>query len=272
MQTSRRVTAPDGVSLAVRESGPTDARAFVLLHGIAQSGRSWDALLDGPLTARRRLVALDLRGHGDSDKPDDVGALSRAHLAGDLAAVIDQLGLRRPVIVAWSYGGVVVGEYLRRYGDAALGGVVWVAAAVKTGRDTRGLYGPTMLDHARALLSDEPAVYTAGARAFARGCAAGPLDPVTLERIVAEMLRVPPHVRRAFLSGAEDYTDDVARTTVPMATVHGEADAVVTTAMSERIEGAREGVGKQRLAGVGHLPWIEAPGALEAALVALDAR
>lgn len=272
MDTARRVTAPDGLSLAVREAGPGTGRSFVFLHGIAQSGRSWEPLLRGPLAATRRLVAVDLRGHGDSDKPDAPAAWARPRLADDLAAILAQLSLDRPVVVAWSYGGVVLGEYLRRHGDAALGGVVWLAGAVKTGRDTRGLYGPVMLDHARALLSEDAAVYEAGARGFARGCAAGPIDAGALEGAVAEMLRVPAHVRRALLSGAEDYTGEVARAQVPMMTLHGEADAVVTTAMSDRIEAAREGVARRRLAGVGHLPWLEAPGVVEAALADFPAR
>jgi non-heme chloroperoxidase len=266
MYTARRVTAPDGLSLAVRDSGPRGHNDFVFLHGIAMSGQSWEPVLTGPLAQTHRLVAMDLRGHGDSDKPDDPALFSRSNLADDLAAVIAQLALQRPVIVAWSYGGVVVGEYLRRYGDAALGGVVWVAAAVKTGRDARELYGPVMIDHGGALVSRDPATYAAGAREFARGCAMRPIDDAVVERAVTEMLRVPAHVRRAFLGGTEDYTADVARTTVLMKTVHGDADAVVAPTMSDGIEAARPGVARQRIAGVGHLPWFEEPGTLEATL------
>lgn len=271
MFTPRRIVAPDGVSLAARDAGAPEGRAFVFLHGIAQSAESFAPLFDGALARTHRLVAFDLRGHGDSDKPVDPSSYARAALADDLAAVIEQLRLRRPVLVAWSYGGVVAGEYLRRFGDAALGGVVWSAGAVKTGRDTRGLYGPVMLEHARALLSDDAEVYAAGARAFVRGCAATRLDEAFEARAVAQMARVPAHARRALLSGAEDYTADVARATTPMATVHGELDAVVTSAMSDLVETSRAGVTRCRLAGVGHLPWVEAQAEFEAALGGFEA-
>lgn len=266
MRSTRRVTASDGVSLAVRESGPREAPALVLLHGIAQSAASWDALLDGPLSTTHRLVAVDLRGHGDSDKPLDDASYARPLLGEDLAAVIAQSGLVRPTVVAWSYGGVVLGEYLRARGDGALGAIVLVAAAIQSGRDAKDLYGPVMLGHARALMSDDEAVYLAGSEAFVRGCSASPLPDAEVRRAVEAMGRVPVRVRRALLSGSGDYRAELAATTVPLTTIHGDRDAVVAPAMSERLATLREGVRSEVLTGVGHLPWIEAPDAFVRAL------
>jgi non-heme chloroperoxidase len=263
------VSTDDGLSLAVCESGPRSAPPIVFVHGIAQSKQSWQGVLAGPLSARRRLVALDLRGHGDSDKPAGPEAFARPRLASDLAAVIRGLGLERPTIVAWSYGGVVLGEYLRRHGDGALGGVVLAAASIRTGRDALDLYGPAMLNNGRALVSDDAAVYEAGARAFLAGCTARPLPPDALEAAVAAMRVVPPHVRRALLSGSEDYRPEYAATRVPVATLHGDLDAVVAPAMSDMIAALRPGIRQARLAGVGHLPWAEEPALFTATLTSL---
>lgn len=260
------VITSDGFSLAVADVGPRDARACIFVHGIAQSKMSWESVLAGPLASNHRLVAFDLRGHGGSDKPSDTAAFARARLANDLAAIITDLQLERPVVVAWSFGGVVVGEYLRQYGEAALGGIVYVAGAVRTGRDARELFGPVMLDHARGLLAEDSAAYAKTAREFLQGCSAVALPPATFERIVEEMLLVPAHVRRALLSGGEDYRDEMSRTTLPMATIHGEQDAVVLPAMSKLVGGLRAGIRHFSLPNVGHVPWLEDPQAFHDAL------
>ncbi len=270
--TTVRVTTSDGLSLAALDAGPRDAPACVFLHGIAQSKQIWQPLLAGPFAHDHRLVALDLRGHGDSDRDDRPGLYTRPALAADLAAALDGLGLERPTVVAWSFGGVVVGEYLRRHGDAALGGIVFAAASVRTGRPALDLFGPVMLGQSRALLSEDAATYEAGARAFLQGCTAGPLAPDLLEAAVAEMLRVPAYVRRPLLAGGEDYTPEIARTEVPLATLHGDRDAVVLPVMSDLITSLRPGVSDVRLAGVGHVPWLESPASFEHALRSLLTR
>lgn len=268
------VESSGGVRLAVSESGPSSGAPSVLfLHGIAQSRRSWDGILQGRLARNHRLVALDLRGHGDSDKPEgEAPYVDGTHFAGDLEAVIGQLRLERPVVVAWSYGGVVVGDYLRHRGDAGLGGLFFVAASVRTGRPARALFGPGMMSNARGLMSEDPAVYEATARTFMAACAARPLEPSQVEEGVRAMLRVPPHVRRALLSRAEDYSAELERCGRPVATLHGELDQVVLPAMSSEgvLSSARSGTGTW-LPGVGHLPFLEETAGFEAALSAFVA-
>ncbi|WP_002639265.1 alpha/beta fold hydrolase [Myxococcus hansupus] len=274
MVRTRFVEGSGGVRLAVSESGPpSDAPSVLFVHGLAQSRQSWEGVLTGRLAQRHRLVAIDLRGHGDSDKPEgDTPYLEGSHFAGDLEAVIGQLGLVRPVVVAWSYGGVVVGDYLRQRGDAGLGGLFFVAAALKTGKPARALFGPGMMSNARGLMSEDPAVYESTARSFVEACSARPLDPSRVDAGVQAMLRVPPNVRRALLSRAEDYSVELERCTRPVATLHGELDQVVLPAMSTEVvlPCARSQRGTW-LPGVGHLPFVEAATAFEDALAAFVA-
>jgi pimeloyl-ACP methyl ester carboxylesterase len=264
---TKRLLADDGVStralrsksghaIAAWDAGPRDAPACVFVHGIAQSKGVFERVLRGPLAEERRLVAFDLRGHGDSGVPEDAREIARAALAEDLDAVIRGLDLDRPTVVAWSFGGVVVGEYLRAHGDGALGAIVLLAASVRTGRGARELFGSVMLDHARALLAEEPGTYEEGARAFVRGCTAAPLDPALTDATAREMLRVAARVRRPLLAGGEDYVPDFLRARVPIATMHGELDRVVAPAMSALLADRAVAV---RFSGAGHMPWLEAP-------------
>ena len=96
------VHVPDG-DLHVRVDGPSGAPALVLLHGLANSSRSWDRL--APLLANRfRVVRIDLLGHGQSAKPGS-GYQPQREAAG-LRETIRRLKLCQPVLVGHSLGGI----------------------------------------------------------------------------------------------------------------------------------------------------------------------
>ena len=124
--TDHMITGGGGVRLHVREAGNPHGRPVLFIHGYSQSFLSWI----GQLGARRlggplRLLAMDLRGHGLSDKPPGVYTDSGLW-ADDVQAVISTLGLDRPVLVGWSYGGLVICDYLRFHPDTPLQGIEFV--------------------------------------------------------------------------------------------------------------------------------------------------
>jgi pimeloyl-ACP methyl ester carboxylesterase len=123
----RRVQTADGVMLNVVEAGRPDGLAMVFVHGLASSWRAWEAVMAAPeLASRYRLIAFDLRGHGDSDtdlKPGQLTAdgpeASSRLWSLDLDAVL--AGLSSPVLVGWSFGSGVIQSWLythRSPGDA----------------------------------------------------------------------------------------------------------------------------------------------------------
>ena len=106
------MTAPRDASLAAGGLtfhyitwGPESAPPVVLLHGVTGHARSWDALARD-LSADFRVIALDQRGHGDSDRAPD-GDYRVATMAGDLTGFVDALGLERFALVGHSMGGRV---------------------------------------------------------------------------------------------------------------------------------------------------------------------
>ncbi|MES9510347.1 alpha/beta hydrolase [Streptomyces sp. NPDC000609] len=101
MAWSEHVVVRDGVRLACRDRrGP--GQPLVLLHGLAGHAGEWEPLARH-LSSRHRVVAVDQRGHGASERrPRDV---SRAAYVADVIAVVDQLELRQPVLVGQSLGG-----------------------------------------------------------------------------------------------------------------------------------------------------------------------
>ena len=97
--------APDGASISYEVAG--DGPPIVLVHGITESRRSWDPLI-APLAGEYRVVAVDLRGHGDSERRPPYDALT---MAADVRAVVDTAGATDPLVVGHSLGGAVVSVY-----------------------------------------------------------------------------------------------------------------------------------------------------------------
>jgi pimeloyl-ACP methyl ester carboxylesterase len=95
-----------------------ERRAIVLLHGLASNARWWQ--LVAPLLAHRfRVVALNQRGHGQTDKPE--GGYDFVSVIGDLDAFFTELRIERPVIVGHSWGGNVALEFAATHTDRTCG-------------------------------------------------------------------------------------------------------------------------------------------------------
>ena len=103
----------NGQRFHLLEWGDEDAPLLILFHGANQSGHSWD-MVSLNLAHDYHLVAVDQRGHGDSEWPRD-GDMSLAALTRDAEAIIDLLAPREPpVVMAHSMGGIVALSLLAR--------------------------------------------------------------------------------------------------------------------------------------------------------------
>jgi esterase len=96
-----------------------EALPVLFIHSLAGNGGQWALQLDH-LHRHRRAVAIDLRGHGESDPAED-GDYSLQALAADVAAVADQLGLRRFLLAGHSLGATVAIEYAGHHLDRVAG-------------------------------------------------------------------------------------------------------------------------------------------------------
>jgi pimeloyl-ACP methyl ester carboxylesterase len=106
-----------GLRLNVRQWS-SEGPAVVLVHGLSSNSHIWDAVAPR-LTSRFRVVALDQRGHGRSDKPEE--GYDFDTIVADLHGLVAALGLRRPVFVGHSWGGNVVLQYAATHPDEVAG-------------------------------------------------------------------------------------------------------------------------------------------------------
>ena len=167
-----------GVKLHVREYGKSSGIPILLIHGWSQNHLCWAKQFGNALKDEARIVALDLRGHGMSDGPAETDQYTDGDKwADDIAAVIDQLALDRPILVGWSYGGYIISDYVRRKGQGKIAGINFVDAAVVLSQKAFGtLVGPGFLDNAPGACGDDLPTNIAAIRKFLRACIVKPVS------------------------------------------------------------------------------------------------
>ncbi|HUP33634.1 MAG TPA: alpha/beta hydrolase [Gaiellaceae bacterium] len=137
------VETPDGVRLRLCDRG-RGAQTFVLVHGWKQSHRLFDPVI-ARLSERHRVAAFDLRGMGESDKPNS--RYDFDELADDLGFVLESLDLEDVTLVGWSMGCTVSLRYMERSG-ARVGRLALVTGPLRLTRAPGFPYGlePERLD------------------------------------------------------------------------------------------------------------------------------
>ncbi|HWM46300.1 MAG TPA: alpha/beta hydrolase [Xanthobacteraceae bacterium] len=249
------VTTPDGLSLAAQAWGNPQGREILFIHGFNQAHLAWLRQVGDPDLAQAfRMVTFDLRGHGASDKPADKERYAADVLWGDdVAAVMDATGLVRPVIVAWSYGGRVLADYLRTHGAGRIAGINYVSA--RTVADP-AMFGPGRQNYPN-MQSDDLAANIAGTRGFVRACFARPPAQDDFEVMLAFNMVVPPHVRSHVLGRPQDTPEVLARIACPVLVTHGTADPVLLASMGEYTASRIKDAKLSLYEGVGHTPFWE---------------
>ncbi len=248
-----------GVKLRVREWGSESGRPILLIHGWSQNLRCWQMQYESAALKDFRLVAFDLRGHGESTAPANIEAYTNGDLwADDVAAIIRDLKLEKPILVGWSYGGFIISDYVRKYGEKQIAGINFVAAAVVLGPKAYGtLIGPGFLENAPGACDPDPATHRAAIDRFLRDAIVKPIPQTTLDAAREFILMVSPQVRGFLIQRELDFTDVLERLTVPVLATHGRADTVVLPAMSEYIVKHCKTAKASWYDGAGHATFLE---------------
>jgi len=248
-----------GLRLHAREWGNPEGPELLFIHGWSQCDLCWTTQVGGELASRFRIVTFDLRGHGLSEQPQDPGNYTDDRLwADDVAAVIEQTGLEHPVVVAWSYGGFVVADYVRAYGDRALAGVNLVGGAIILKPPGFDHIGPGFLENAGDASASDLATNIGAIRRFLRACTVEELAQEEWTAAVCWNMVVPPAVRGALISREVDGTAAIAALSVPVLVSHGREDAIVSPSMAEHVLSTCASGVPSWYDDVGHMPFWEA--------------
>jgi pimeloyl-ACP methyl ester carboxylesterase len=181
----------DGVRLAYTDAGAGEP-ALVFVHGWTCNLSHWRHQV-AEFTDTNRVVALDLRGHGESDKPEQDYSIDG--FAEDVAWLIGQLGLKRPVVIGHSMGGIVAAALAQKHPDTVRA-VVLVDSPVVP-------FGPQLQPVTHGVLQGlKGPGYKQFAEGFLRQFMFREDDtPELREEIVNSSLLTPQHVMHSALAG-----------------------------------------------------------------------
>jgi non-heme chloroperoxidase len=253
------ITGGGGVRLHLVETGDPSGRPILFIHGFSQCWLAWSRQLNSDLADRYRLVAIDMRGHGLSEKPRDGYADARLW-ADDVDAVIQALDLDRPVLCGWSYGPLVILDYLRHYGEAAVGGMTFVGGVTKLGSDeANSVLTPGFLSLVPGFFATDAEQSAESLRSLLRMCLAQEPSAEDLYLMLGYNVSVPPYVRQALLSRSFDNDDLLPRLRKPVLIVHGAEDAVVKPVVVDQHKAGLAHAQVEMMPRAGHAPfWDDA--------------
>jgi pimeloyl-ACP methyl ester carboxylesterase len=182
----------DGIRIHYELHGPESGTPIVLVHGFASdyrlnwAGTRWQETLT---KAGYRVVGLDCRGHGGSEKPHDPSAYALEQMAGDVHRLIDHLDIRVAHYLGYSMGARIgvqaLLDFPKRLSRAVLGGIGWVGAYHEAmeiaqalrGEPTTSAGAKTFYDFARARPDNDLEALAA--------CILGPQPKPDTERLAA---------------------------------------------------------------------------------------
>jgi non-heme chloroperoxidase len=228
------VSGGGGIQLHLVEAGNPSGYPIVFIHGLSQCWLSWTRQVNSALANRYRLVAIDMRGHGLSEKPLEGYADSQLW-ADDMRAVIGALNLDHPVLCGWSYGPLMILDYLRHYGEDGIGGVNFVGGVTKLGSDeAASVLSADFLSLIPGFFSVDAEESVRSLGSLLRLCFSQELSSEERYLMLGYSVSVPPYVRQALLSRSFNNDDLLPKLRKPVLITHGTDDAVVNPAVIDQ--------------------------------------
>lgn len=215
-----------GVRLRYREQGDPAAPPLILLHGYTDSSFSFSRVL--PLLAESfRVFALDQRGHGDSERPENGYALT--DFAADVIAFMDAIGAPRAAVVGHCMGSFVA-QQAALVAPERVARLVLIASAASPRKS--GMY-----EFQQAVESLSDPVPEQFAREFQESTLYQALPREFVDAVVGESLKLPARVWHAALGGllAAEYPLPLGRIKVPALVLWGDKDSIFDSADQESL-------------------------------------
>jgi pimeloyl-ACP methyl ester carboxylesterase len=187
----RMMNVAEGVSLRVLEAGkPGKGPVLVFIPGWSTGADIWRQQID-IFAKTYRVIAFDPRSEGESTKTTSGNTPETR--AQDLHALLERLGVQRPVLIGWSQGVQDIAAYVERYSTKELAGIVLVDAAISDGAD-----GMVARSHETAEQFKMFAIYQAHQREYLggmmRAIISKPQNDAAIEGLVSTGMKTPADV------------------------------------------------------------------------------
>ena len=245
----KTIKLANGISLAYVEMGDTQGLPTLLIHGYTDNSRSWSLI--APYLKSRRLLAIDLRGHGKSDAPACCYAYT--DLADDASLFLDAIGVAKADVIGHSIGSLA-GQLLAAQHPDKVGKLVLVSSTTGVGEGP----GSWLWDNVRLLKApiDPDSQFMMDWYANPN-----PVDQDFLTRERTESAATPIHVWDGILWGTaiNDLTLIAPLVKSPLLVLWGEKDGLFDLSDQEKLEKAYPNARFEVFAGAGHNMFWEFP-------------
>jgi non-heme chloroperoxidase len=262
--TSKHFTTDDDVKLHYVEAGENNKDVLILLPGWSQTTRQFSAQITG-FSPTHRVIALDPRGHGESEKPESGYRISR--LARDLDNLLDHLGIDEAIILGQSASCPVILNFIELFGQKRLRSIILVEQMVcylkqpDWSEDECRNYGAiSSFEEAQSLLAKLTGPKGEDAtRVFLRGKFSESLPDDKFEEILADCLKLPRPAAAQLLWSVMtgDFRDILSTITVPTLCIGGTQSFLPLECVSWL--GSQIPVAEVTLIPGGHFLFIEQP-------------
>jgi len=239
----------DGVKIYYEDHG--SGPAVLLSHGYSATSGMWKAQIEA-LKDRYRVIAWDMRGHGQSDSPDDQGLYSEAHSIDDMAAILRHLGVERAVIGGLSLGGFMSLAFQLKY--AAMTRALMLFDTGPGYRNPQARDGWNQTSFARAKAFEEKGLDALGRGAEVR---------VAQHRSAAGLAKAARGMLAQFDGRVIESLPNIAVPTLVLVGAKDEPFLGASEYMAGKIPGAKKVV----IPDAGHAANIDQPAAFNAAVV-----
>lgn len=245
----KTVQLPNGLTLAYSEMGDTEGKPTLLIHGYTDNSRSWSLL--APHLKDRHLFAIDMRGHGKSDKPQCCYAYT--DFANDAALFLDAVGVAKADVIGHSLGSLT-GQLLAAQHPEKVDNLVLISSTTAIG----GGPGSWLWDNVTPLKAPiDPDSQ------FMKDWYwnPNPVDEDFITRERTESAATPLHVWNGVLWGTvvNDLTLTAPLIKAPVLVLWGDQDALFDLAHQEKLEKAFPDAEFQVFQGAGHNMFWEFP-------------
>ncbi len=256
-----------GITQNVAIAGPEAGPPVLLVHGLGWDHTLWAGQIETLAGLGFRVVAPDLRGMGETDKPDMLYTIDL--YAADMLALMDTLGIARFLVAGFSLGGIITAAMLGHAPERIAAAVIACCALHATAEGEAGT--EAMLARAATL----------GPLAFAREQAAAiwhpawaAVHPDRVEHFIAWRAAMDQMaLSRAFRAGyGIDYLPVLGKTPPPLCFIAADSDPFASVATLADLRDRAAGSDLVVIADAGHMAPIEQRAAFDAALSAFLSR
>jgi pimeloyl-ACP methyl ester carboxylesterase len=256
----KTIALANGESLAYIDRGEHSGPAVVLIHGYTDNARDWVPMLPY-LSKRYRLILVDIRGHGQSSKPEC--CYTRLDFAYDIKLLLDALGVQKADIVGHSLGSIIA-QTFAEYWPERTAHVVLISSTGGSPPDRPKK--PPQFDFAAEIRKLKEPIEAESAFMIAWWDSPTPVDPDFIRRQRKDAAGIPLRVWLAVLDQAlpannvfGDLQSTLPRLKAPTLLIWGSKDPIMEEDVRQSLRDALPSATVKIFDGLGHNPFWEDP-------------